>query len=184
LRASTRQTAYILLITFGFWLFYALGWWSKVWPGLDDPLAELEKGYRVALSGVIIAAVWQMSGYVMALFLAGIRGVPDDLREAARVDGCAEWQVYFYVILPSLRPIALSAIIILGHISLKIFDLVFAMAGPDNNQTIVPGILLYTKAFRGNRLASGSAVAMVMLVLVSIVIVPYLWTSLRREESQ
>ena len=155
---------------------------EKIWPALDVSAAEIEKGYNAALSGVIIAAVWQMSGYVMALFLAGIRGVSDDLREAARVDGCAEWQVYLYIILPSLRPIVLSAVIILGHISLKIFDLVFAMAGPDNNQTVVPGILLYTKAFRGNRLASGSAIAVLMLLLVSVVIVPYLRSSLRSEE--
>lgn len=181
-KVSNRRFLYILLVVFGFGVFYAIGGWDKIWPPLDFPSGEPKKGYQLALSGVIIAATWQMAGYVMALFLAGIRGVPDDLREAARVDGCAEWQVYFYVILPSLRPIALSAVIILGHISLKIFDLVFSMAGPDNNQTIVPGILLYTKAFRGNRLASGSAVAIIMLVLVSFVIIPYLWSSLRQEE--
>lgn len=176
-----RTLGYIGVGAFGFGLLYVIGFWDKVFLPLQVPAAELQKGYNAALTGIIVAAIWQMSGYVMALFLAGIRGIPEDLREAARVDGCSEWKVYLYIILPGLRPIILSAVIILGHISLKIFDLVFAMAGPDNNQTIVPGILLYTKAFRGNQLASGSAVAVVMLVLVSLVIVPYLWSNLRTE---
>lgn len=160
-----------------------LGWWEEIWLPLKFPDAEtpLEKGYNAALSGIIIAAVWQMSGYVMALFLAGIRGVPEELREAARVDGCAEWQVYLHIIMPNLRAVALSAIIILGHISLKIFDLVFAMAGPDKGTTMVPGLLLYTDGFRGSQFAKGSAIAVVMLVLVSLVIIPYLWTNLRTE---
>jgi ABC-type sugar transport system permease subunit len=160
---------------------YQLGWWENIWLPLDTPLAETEKGYNAALSGIIIAAVWQMSGYVMALFLAGIRGVPEELREAARVDGCAEWQVYMHIIMPNLRAVALSAIIILGHISLKIFDLVFAMAGPDKGTTMVPGLLLYTDGFRGSQFAKGSAIAVVMLVLVSLVIIPYLYTNLRTE---
>lgn len=163
------------------YLAYELGWWENVWLPLDTPLAETEKGYNAALSGIIIAAVWQMSGYVMALFLAGIRGVPEELREAARVDGCAEWQVYMHIIMPNLRAVALSAIIILGHISLKIFDLVFAMAGPDKGTTMVPGVLLYTDGFRGSQFAKGSAIAVVMLVLVSLVIIPYLYTNLRTE---
>lgn len=160
---------------------YQLGWWDNVWRPLDKPLAETQKGYNAALSGIIIAAVWQMSGYVMALFLAGIRGVPEELREAARVDGCAEWQVYMHIIMPNLKAVALSAIIILGHISLKIFDLVFAMAGPDKGTTMVPGLLLYIDGFRGLQFAKGSAIAVVMLVMVSLVIIPYLYTSLRTE---
>lgn len=168
-----------------FILIYVFGLWDAIWLPLDSP--EIDKinggyGYNTALSGILIAAVWQMSGYVMALYLAGIRGISDDLREAARVDGCSELQIYRYIVIPLLRPITLSAIIILGHISLKIFDLVFAMTGPDNNSTIVPGILLYTQAFRGNRFASGAAVAVVMLFLVSLVIVPYLWTTQRSEQ--
>ena len=182
-RASERTHLYTSLVAVALvWGAYVAGFWEGIWPPLDNPIAEPARGYNVALSGVVIAAVWQMSGYVMALFLAGIRGVPEEIREAARVDGCAEYQVYMFVILPSLRPIVLSAVIILGHISLKIFDLVFAMAGTDNQQTNVPGIVLYTKAFRGGRFASGSAVAVVMLVLVSLVIIPYLWSNTRQEQ--
>jgi glucose/mannose transport system permease protein len=117
----------------------------------------------------------------MALYLAGLRGIPGELREAARVDGSSEWQLYRHVILPLLRPITLSAMIILGHISLKIFDLIFAMAGADNATTDVPALLMYLTAFRANQFAKGAAIAMVLLVMVAAVIIPYLWTSLRSE---
>lgn len=145
------------------------------------PVAETH-GFNIAFIGIIIAAVWQLSGYTMAMYLAGLRGIPEELREAARVDGASELQVYRYIIFPLLQPITLSAMIILGHISLKIFDLVFAMAGADNATTDVPGILMYLTSFRANQFAKGAAIAVVMLAMVAIVIVPYLWTTLRTEE--
>jgi glucose/mannose transport system permease protein len=144
------------------------------------PFPEIH-GFNLAFVGIIIAAVWQMSGYTMALYLAGLRGIPIELREAGRVDGASEWQLYRHVILPLLRPITLSAMIILGHISLKIFDLIWAMAGPDLATTSVPALSLYLRAFRGNQFAEGAAIAIVLLLIVATVIVPYLWTSLRGE---
>ena len=144
------------------------------------PYRELH-GFNLAFIGIILAAVWQMSGYTMALYLAGLRGIPVELREAARVDGASEWQLYRHVILPLLGPISLSAMIILGHISLKIFDLVFAMTGPDNAPTDVPALLMYLRSFRGNQFAQGAAIAIVLLVMVAAVIIPYLYTSLRGE---
>ncbi len=87
---------------------------------------------NLALPAVIVAAVWQMSGFTMAMFLAALRSVPDELREAARVDGATEFQVYRRVVLPLINPIVLSALIILGHISLKIFDLIYVMTGGAN----------------------------------------------------
>lgn len=138
-------------------------------------------GFNVAFIGIILAAVWQMSGYTMALYLAGLRGIPGELREAARVDGANERQLYRFVVLPLLQPITLSAMIILGHISLKIFDLIFAMAGADNATTDVPALLMYLTAFRGNQFGKGAAIAMVLLVMVAAVIVPYLYSSLKSE---
>lgn len=85
---------------------------------------------RIGIIAVAIAAIWQMSGYVMAMYLAGLRGIPEELREAARVDGASELQIYRFVVLPMLRPITFGAMIVLGHISLKIYDLVVAMTGP------------------------------------------------------
>jgi glucose/mannose transport system permease protein len=139
-------------------------------------------GFNVAMIGIILAVIWQMSGYMMAMYLAGIRGIPDDLREAARVDGATELQVYWNIILPMLKPITLSAMIVLGHISLKIFDLIFVVAGPDNATTDMPGVLMFVTAFRGNQFAKGAAIAIVMLIMVAVVIVPYLVSTLRSEQ--
>ena len=185
--AQKRSLSWLWVVAAGLvlWLISAAGFWGKIWLPIDNPVRDIGTyqgyGYNAALSGIVIAATWQMAGYVMALFLAGIRGISEELLEAARVDGCAEWQVYMHIILPQLRPIALSAIIILGHISLKIFDLVYAMTGIDNKYVKVPGILMI-KGFRSNEWARSSAVAMVMLFAISLVIIPYLWSNLRTEK--
>ncbi len=144
------------------------------------PIPE-EHGFHPALIAVVIAASWQLSGYTMAMYLAGLRGIPEELREAARVDGASEWQVYRHVVLPLLRPITLSAMIVLGHISLKIFDLVFTMAGDANMPTDMPGIYMFRSTFVGSEFARGAAIAVVMLIMVAVVIVPYLVYSTRRE---
>jgi glucose/mannose transport system permease protein len=142
---------------------------------------EETHGFNLAMIGIVLAAVWQMSGYTMAMYLAGMRGIPEELREAAIVDGANVYQVYRHIIFPILQPITLSAMIVLGHISLKIFDLIFVMAGPDNATTDVPGVLMFVTAFRGNQFAKGAAIAVVMLIMVAIVIVPYLVSTLRSE---
>jgi len=142
------------------------------------PFPELH-GFNLAFIGIVVAAVWQMAGYTMALYLAGLSGVPEELREAAVAEGASEWQLYTRVIVPLLAPITLSAMIVLGHISLKIFDLVFAMAGPDNARTDVPALLMYVTTFRGNQFAKGAAIGVILLLLVAVIIVPYLRSQLR-----
>jgi glucose/mannose transport system permease protein len=139
-------------------------------------------GFNLALFALVIAAGWQMSGYTMAMYLAGLRGIPDDLREAARVDGASEWGVYRYVVLPMLQPITLSAMIVLGHISLKIFDLVYTMGGGDNPYIDMPGVNMFFTSFRGNSLGRGAAIAIILLIMVAVVIVPYLRSSLKSEQ--
>jgi glucose/mannose transport system permease protein len=157
-------------------------WALFVGPNVKMLAAPELHGFNLALIGIVIAAVWQMSGYTMALYLAGLRGIPEELREAARVDGATEWQMYGRVIFPLLAPISLSAMIILGHISLKIFDLVYAMAGPDNTFTSVPALNMYLTSFRQNQFALGAAIGTILLILVAFVIVPYLSSSFRAEE--
>lgn len=147
------------------------------------PFQEVH-GFNVALVGIVLAATWQMSGYTMALYLAGLRSIPVELREAAEVDGATLLQVYRYVQLPLLRPITLSAVVILGHIALKIFDLIFAMTGPDNSVTSVPAILMYLTTFRGNQFAKGASIAVLLLILVSMLIIPYIVSSLRKGSDQ
>ena len=136
----------------------------------------------IGIKAVVIAAVWQYAGYVMALYLAGIRGIPVELLEAARLDGSSEIDIYRYIVLPMLRPVTLSAVIILGHISLKIFDLVVSMTGPGTGfSTDVPALFMYDTTFRGNRFSEGSAIAVVLLLLVAFLVIPYLVNSSRSE---
>lgn len=138
--------------------------------------------FNVALIPVIIAAVWQFSGYTMAMWLAGLRGIPDTIIEAAEVDGATRWQIFRCILFPMLRPITLSAMIVLGHISLKIFDLVYAMTGSgSNNVTDMPSLYMFEATFRANRYSTGSSIAVIMLLMVSVVIIPYLVSSLKKE---
>ncbi|WP_041082506.1 carbohydrate ABC transporter permease [Thermotoga profunda] len=149
-------------------------------------LSFLKSGWytdpNIGIKAVVIAAVWQMSGYVMAMYLAGIRGIPTELYEAAQLDGANTMQVYRYIVIPLLRPITLGAVIILGHISLKIFDLVFAMTGSGIGFSCdVPALFMYDTTFRGNYFSQGAAVAIMLLLFVAVLIVPYLIHSIRTE---
>lgn len=128
----------------------------------------------------VLPAVWQLSGFTMALYLGGIRSISDDLREAARVDGANEFQIYRYVILPLLQPVTLSAVIILGHMSLKIFDLIVALGNKDIRLD-VPGIYMWTTTFDGTNYAQGAAIGILMLISVAILVVPYLIQNMRSE---
>ena len=140
---------------------------------------------KIGILAVVLAAVWQMSGYVMAMYLAGLRGIPEELREAARVDGATEWQIFRRVILPLLQPITLSAVIILGHISLKIFDLTKSMTGPGPGfSSDVPALFMYETTFSGSHFSQGASIAIVLLGLVSLLIIPYLIWNFRNEVQQ
>jgi glucose/mannose transport system permease protein len=128
----------------------------------------------------VIPAVWQLSGFTMALYLGGLRSIPDDLREAARVDGASEFQIYRHIIMPLLQPVTLSAVIILGHMSLKIFDLIVALGNKDLRLD-VPGIYMWTTTFDGTNYAQGATIGMLMLVSVGLLVIPYLIYNMRSE---
>jgi glucose/mannose transport system permease protein len=149
----------------------------------DIPLGDfvrIQVGFPMALFPVIIAATWQLSGFAMAMYLAGLGTISNDLREAAQLDGASTWGIYRDVIIPLLRPITISTLIILGHVSLKIFDLIYAMSGSGPGfATDVPGIFVFEQTFRATRYNLGAAASIIMLLLVSIVIVPYLARSMK-----
>jgi glucose/mannose transport system permease protein len=128
----------------------------------------------------VIPAVWQLSGFTMALYLGGLRSIAEEIREAARVDGASEFQMYRHIIMPMLRPVTLSAVIILGHMSLKIFDLIVAL-GRKDLRLDVPGIYMWTTTFDGTKYAQGAAIGILMLVSVAVLVVPYLFYSMRGE---
>lgn len=122
---------------------------------------------------IAIPAIWQLAGYVMALFLAGFRGISDDLREAARMDGANEWQLYKSIIFPQLTPIALSAVIIVGHMSLKSFDLIMSITDQRTYSTKVPAIDMFN-FMTDNDYSNAAAVGTILLVVVAIAVIPYL----------
>jgi glucose/mannose transport system permease protein len=128
------------------------------------------------MAAMAMPAVWQLSGYVMALFLAGFRGIPAELREAAAVDGASTYRLYRHVIFPQLTPVALSALIILGHMSMKMFDLIMSVSGPQW-LTEVPAVYVWQTLLTADY-AKAAAISIILLLLVAVVIVPYLiWTN-------
>jgi glucose/mannose transport system permease protein len=132
------------------------------------------------MSAMAIPAVWALSGYIMALYLAGFRGVPEELREAARMDGASEFRVYRHVVFPHLRPVTLAALIIMGHISVKVFDLVFAI-GSKNLISEVPAVYMWVLIYEAQDYAKGAAIAMLLLIAISILVIPYLVYTVRQE---
>ncbi|MEU4214160.1 sugar ABC transporter permease [Actinoplanes sp. NPDC026623] len=132
------------------------------------------------MSAMAMPAVWQLSGYIMALFLAGFRGIPKELREAAAVDGASTFQMYRRVIFPQLTPVALSAVIIAGHMSMKMFDLIMSVSGPQW-LTEVPAVYVW-QALLTSDYAKAAAISVILLVVVAVVVVPYLVYTNRQEK--
>lgn len=148
--------------------------------GLDFLISKWHTTPYWGIAFIALPAIWQMSGYTMALYLGGLRGIPVELREAAQVDGANEVQIYRFIILPLLRPITLSAMIILGHISLKVFDLIVAVAGKQLPLD-VPAIYMWQVTFDGYFFGRGAAIGILLLLSVAVLIVPYLIFTLRTE---
>lgn len=135
---------------------------------------------RWAIAAIALPAGWSLSGYVMSLFLAGMRGVPEELREAARIDGASEPRVFWHVVRPMLLPVLMSAVVILAHISLKTFDLFYAM-DQKNIKIDTPALYMWFTTFDGGFYARGAAIATLLLLGVATVIVPYVWYAVRSE---
>lgn len=148
--------------------------------GLDFLVNRWHTTPEIGIAAIAIPAIWQMSGYTMALYLGGLRAIPDSLREAARVDGATEFQIYWYHIFPLLRPITLSAMIILGHISLKVFDLIVATAGKQVALD-VPAIYMWQTTFDGFFYSRGAAIGILLLLSVAVLVIPYLRFTLKTE---
>ncbi|MBN1799687.1 MAG: sugar ABC transporter permease [Spirochaetales bacterium] len=135
---------------------------------------------NMAIYTIVIAAVWQSSGFVLALFLAGLRGIDDSIIKAAKVDGASLPRIYLRIVIPSLRPVFLSAVIILLHISIKSFDLVMVLTrGGPGFSTDMPATFMYAFAFNRGSLAFGAASAVIMFLAVMAIIIPYLYSELR-----
>ena len=148
------------------------GWEEFVFDWLVDP--------DMAIFTVVIAGVWQASGFVMALFLAGLRSVDQEIIKAAQVDGIPTWRIYSSIIIPSMAAIFLSAFIVLAHLAIKSFDLVIALTGGGPGYaTDLPATYMYTMAFSRGNIGQAASSAMVMMAVVFAIVVPYLYSELR-----
>lgn len=151
-----------------------LGWQSFVFDWITRP--------EFAIYCVVIAAVWQSTGFAMAIFLAGLRGIDTAIIKAAQIEGAGLPRIYLSVIVPMLRPAFLSVIVLLSYISIKSFDLILALtnAGP-GSATEMPSTFMFSATFRRNQMGVGAASAMMMLMTVAAIIVPYLYSELKED---
>lgn len=148
-------------------------------------IAQIQGGFPIAMFAVLIASIWQWSGFAMALYLAGLRAIPEEIKEAARLDGASAFRMFRSIVLPQLRPITTTAVVMLMASSLKVFDLLYAMTGPGANfVTDLPALNMFDTTFKANQFAQGAAIAIVLLILVLIAIVPYLIGTIRKEASK
>lgn len=169
---------------------------GTIWKWLLNPTVGVERFVRsmgwdsftfdwiidsnMAIYTVVIAGVWQASGFVMAIFLAGLRGIDTSIIKAAQLDGANLFSVYTRIIIPSMRPVFFSAFIMLAHIAIKSFDLIIALTGGGpGNATDVPAIFMYQFSFQRGQLGMGAASAIIMLMTVLAILVPYLYSELR-----
>ncbi|WP_308916689.1 sugar ABC transporter permease [Jannaschia sp. LMIT008] len=138
------------------------------------------KNRDFAIYTVVLAAVWQSSGFTMAMFLAGLRGIDNEILKAAQMDGASNWQLYRRIIIPQLRPAFLSAFVILSHLAIKSYDLVVALTGGGPGRaTELPATFMYSYTFSRNQMGIGAASAVIMLLTIAAIMVPYLYAELR-----
>lgn len=134
----------------------------------------------MAIYTIVIAAVWQTSGFVMAMFLAGLRGIDQEILRAAEVDGASTFALYRRIVIPQLRPAFMSAFVVLAHMAIKSYDLVIALTnGGPGIATTMPATFMYSYTFTRNQMGVGSASAVIMLMTIAAITVPYLWSELR-----
>ncbi|MFM9976241.1 MAG: carbohydrate ABC transporter permease [Beijerinckiaceae bacterium] len=137
---------------------------------------------RMMIYCVAIAGIWQTSGFVMAMFLAGLRGIDSEILKAAQIDGASTFATYRRIILPIMRPVFLSAIIVLAHMAIKSYDLVLSVTGKNpGGAAELPSTFMYSYTFTRNQMAIGSASAVIMLMTIAAIMVPYLYSELREK---
>lgn len=143
------------------------------------------KNRKMAIYTVVIAAVWQSSGFVMAMFLAGLRGIDSEILRAAQIDGARGLRLYWRIVIPMLRPAFLSAFVVLAHLAIKAYDLVIALTnGGPGRATELPATFMYSYTFTRNQMGVGAASAVVMLMMIASVIVPYLYSELKASDER
>jgi glucose/mannose transport system permease protein len=173
---------------------------ASLWAWMYDPsvgvintllrrvgLSFLESGWvtnsGIAIYCVVLALVWQFSGYTMMIFLAGIRSIPESQVMAAEVDGARGFGLYRRIIIPQLKSSTLATFVVLMISALKAFDFIYVLTGggPGYSTFVLP-LEMYRDTFGMDLFAKGAAIATVLFAVVMIVVVPYLYMSSRRRE--
>jgi len=171
---------------------------STAWKLFLDPRIGLEKAVHdwgwtsfhfdwvvnpsMMIYCVAIAGVWQTSGFVMAMFLAGLRGVDSEILKAAQIDGASAFQTYRRIVIPIIRPVFFSALIILAHMAIKSYDLVISVTGKNpGGAAELPSTFMYSYTFTRNQMAVGSTSAVIMLATIAAIMVPYLYSELKEK---
>ena len=171
---------------------------GTAWKWLLNPSMGLEKlmhdwgwesfefGWLVqsdmAIYCVVIAGIWHSAGFAMALFLAGLRGIDDSIIKAAQMDGASLPRIYWRIVLPALRPVFFSTLMVLSHLAIKSFDLIMALtSGGPGYATDVPATFMYAMSFTRGQIGLGAASATIMLCTVAALVVPYLYSELRQK---
>ncbi|SFZ80695.1 carbohydrate ABC transporter membrane protein 1, CUT1 family [Devosia enhydra] len=154
----------------------ALGFTSFEFNWLNDS--------RMAMACVVIAAVWQCTGFVAALFLAGLRGVDEEVIKAGMVDGASMPVIYRRIVLPAMWPVFFSVLLLLTHQAIKTFDLVVAMtAGGPGTSTWLPSYFMYNFSFERGRMGVGAASAVMILVMVVAILIPMMYLEKRAQKN-
>lgn len=144
----------------------SMGWESFTF----DPLYTPE----LVLVGLLMAGLWQSTGFVMCIMLAGLRGIDEDIWKASRVDGIAKWKTYLFVVIPMMRPVFITTLVIVASGIIKLYDLVVAMtSGGPGNASQVPAMYVYDYMFQAQNLGQGLAASTMMLLSVLIVLIPW-----------
>ncbi|MEZ5479551.1 MAG: sugar ABC transporter permease [Thiolinea sp.] len=143
-----------------------LGWESFTF----DPLYDQD----IVIYGILIAALWQGSGFVMCLMLAGLRGIDEDVWKATRVEGIPAWKTYLFVVIPMMRPVFITTLVIITAGIVKVYDLVVAQTGGGPGiASEVPAKYVYDAMFAKQNLGQGFAASTMMLLTVAIIVIPW-----------
>lgn len=144
----------------------SLGWESFTF----DPLYNA----NLVMFGIVLAGLWQGTGLIMCLMLAGLRGIDEDIWKAARVDGIPVWKTYLFIVIPMMRPVFVTTLVIVTSGIVKLYDLVVAMtSGGPGTASEVPAKYVYEFMFRAQNLGQGFAASTMMLVTVAIILIPW-----------
>jgi len=144
-----------------------------------NPLYNID----IVIYGILAAGLWQGTGFIMCLMLAGLRGIDQEIWKAARIDGIPMWKTYIQVVIPMMRPVFITTLVIIAAGIIKVYDLVVAQtSGGPGISSEVPAKYVYDYMFSAQNLGQGFAASTMMLVSVLIVLIPFAYLEFGRRK--